>query len=332
MGNARIMGIEICHPSKLVDNEELVQSFVEQGKDRKLIDEYLRFIRRNERYFSAGPEENTLTMGIKAAQKVFDSLNITGEDIDLFVFSTQTPEYLLPTNAMAAYEALHINPHAQCFDQNCNCLGMLTAASTINDTMRSNPRIKKALLIGSDTFSEITREDNELSRTAFGDMACAVVFENTEEDAGIIDVEFYNNGERAMDFVKQPSVGYYKSFNADKLDRQMFWLPFGTKFVPEIVKQSNDRLTERCGISVSSTDWFCYSQFAYGLLKKSAEALDVSFDKFLFSADKYGYTATCSPFVAMYEGIKDGKIKRGDMINMWSLGVFWTTAVLYMRY
>lgn len=332
MGNARVMGIEICHPSRKVENEELIQSFVEQGKDRKAIEEYLAFCGRKTRYFSAGPEENTLTMGIKAAQKVFDSLNITGQDIDLFIFSTQTPEYLLPTNSIAAYKALDINPRAQCYDQNCNCLGMLTAASTINDAMRSNPRIKKALLIGSETFSAITREDNEFSRTSLADLACAVVFENTDEDAGVLDVEFYNNGDQALDFARQPNHGFRSSFDDSKLDRQLFWSPFDIGFVPGIVKEINDRLTERCGIRVEDADWFCYSQFAKGLIEMCANAINAPLDKFFYSGDKYGYTATCSPFLALYEGIKTGKVKRGDMINMWSVGIFWTTAALYMRF
>lgn len=330
MSNVRIQGIEIYYPQNKVDNQYYINYFSEKGKK---IDRLLEAYGRKERYIVDDENENMITMAVKAGQKALESCNLTGDDIDLLVVSTQTPEYIWPTNSLIIFGKLNINPRAQVFDQNANCLGMLTAVANANAAMRGTPEFKRALIIGSDNFSMINNPESEYLYPIMGDSACAVILEKTDnENEGILATEFLSDGSAALTAARCPKNGFKKLFSDKDEKICNWWDPFDAGFVPEQVCKLNAELTKRTGIFVKDIDHFCYSQYAKSMSVGIAQSLDVDFDKFIYVGDKYGYTGTTSPFIAMYEGIKSGKIKRGDLISMWSVGIFWTTCGIYMRY
>lgn len=330
MSNIKIQGVEVVHPEKSVDNQYYLDHFLKQGKK---IDRLLEAYGRNKRYICDNEKENILTMATKAGEKVLKSCNLTGKDIDLFIFSTQTPEYIWPTNSIIVFGNLDINPNAQVFDLNANCLGMLTAILNANSVMKGNPRVNRALIIGSDEFSTVSNPNNEYLYPILGDSACAVVLERTEdENEGILDIEFYSQGKTATECSRYPNNGFKELFLHK--DREMFtwWDPVDASFLSDTAIKDINAINQRMGIDVTDIDHFCYSQFNKSLIKRIAKGIDVDFDKFVYIGDEYGYTGTTSPFIALYEGIKSGRIKRGDMVSIWSVGLWWVTAALIMRF
>lgn len=337
MSSTRIKGIEIYHPDNIVNYKYFVDKYKKDyGKD---IERLLLACGKQDRYLikKEDVDENSLTMAIKAAKKVLENCNLSGEEINMLVYSTQTPEYNCPPNSAIIATEISLNSGAIIFDQNVNCTGMLIGLMTIDAMMKSNPNIKRALLIGSDNFSAICNEDNEYTYPMTADAACAVILERTDEnDVGVLDyqeINYLNKNDPPYNYVRFPKNGLKKSFDDTAYDRRTYW-PNGlnVKVLPEIIKKSHSLIESRSGISVKDIDTFIPSQYTPGIIKKVMQVLDADAEKAVYYGDKCGYTGTSSPFVALYYALKEGKIKRGDLLSFWTYGLHWTTGTLIMRF
>ena len=142
-----IKGIAYYHPEQSVGNEYYIEHFRNQGKD---IEKLLEATGRKNRYVSASEEENILTMGYHASKKVIEQTHVKPSQINLIVFSSGTPEYIAPTNAMKLHAMLNAGQRCGVYDLNANCAGMTVALEQISRIMRNNKNIKYALLVGSD--------------------------------------------------------------------------------------------------------------------------------------------------------------------------------------
>ena len=330
MGNIRIQGIEIHRPKNLVDNKYYIDHFEKQNK---YIGRLLEAFGKKHRYITDKSTENTVTIAVEAGKKVLESCNLTGEDIDLLVFTTQTPEYFTPTHALIAMRDLGIKSQAQFFDFSASCLGMLNATATIDSMMKGNPRIKKALLLGAENFSLYCDPTNEYNYAGFGDIGCAVVFERTEnEDEGILDFAFAADTTDAETFIRSPINGMTNTVFNNEVPMIYWDNSFPAEVFIRAAIETHKAVSERTGIPISDIKHFCPSQYAKPLITNIAKTLNVDEDKFIYVGDKYAYTGTTCPFMALYEGVKSGKIKRGDLVSIWTAGTFWTSCAIYMKY
>lgn len=276
--------------------------------------------------------ETMLTMAIEVGKKVLAGCGLTGEDIDLLIIATETPEYLWPTNALVVFKELGINRKAQFYDANSNCLGMMNAVSTATLTLKGSSKMKRALVIGSDQFSIAANKSNEYLYPLFGDSACAVVLEKTDDtENGIIDINFLGDGTRALDCVLYPKNGF-SDVICNKSELELYWEDFDAGFIPGAAYELNNELLTRNSLTLNDVDTFCYSQYALALTKNISQRFNIDLNKFVYVGDKYGYTGTNSPFVALNEAVKNGTVKRGDLVNLWSIGTFWTSCGILMRY
>ena len=89
-------------------------------------------------------------MGLNATNNVLEKTNINPGELNLIVFSTSTPEYISPTNALKFYNEIRAGQRTDVYDLNANCAGMLVALEQVSRFMRDNPRIKYALIVGLD--------------------------------------------------------------------------------------------------------------------------------------------------------------------------------------
>lgn len=331
MTNIIIKNIEVYHPENVVDNEFFIDHFRQQGKE---ISGLLKTLGREKRYI-ADNDENTLSMGIKAAKKVIANSDLEGKDMDIIVFSSQFPEYTMPSQALIVQHEINGKEDTMCMDANVNCVGLLVVLENTSRAMMGNPNVKRALIIGSDYASIHCRKTDELTYPTFGDCAVALILEKVEgdEQSGFIDSMCKTNGS-TWELVKYPACGMSNIYN-DKIsnaDRYINWTPFDGMFSVDYAVKSIHTLLERNKLEISDIDFYCFSQFAKPFIDKGSNDLGVSKDKFIYIGDVYGYTGTSSPFVALYEGIKSGKIKKGDLVCLWSVGIHWTICTVLLRY
>jgi 3-oxoacyl-[acyl-carrier-protein] synthase-3 len=313
--NIQIKAIGLYHPENKVSNDVYVEHFKKKGRD---VTHFLDIMGKKERFIIDNVNENSLTMAIQASRKALDSLNMKGNEIDMIVFSTQVPEFLTPTNASKVHQAIEGAGHAIVMDSNANCSGMVLAVEQTSRYMMANPHINTALVVGSDHLSLIANPEQEITYGMFGDASCAVILEKTEEDRGFID-GMHHTYTGYIDKIHYPVDGASVSIGKDSgrfIDFQKFDASFGTPIIFNLIES----ILERNDLQINDINAFCLSQFAYGDTQKIQERFHIPSKKIIYVGDRFGYTGTTSPFVALHEGIQEGKIKRGDTVLFWTVG------------
>lgn len=335
MSNIMIRDINIYHPNKVIDNEFYIKHFKEQGKD---ITRFLKGLGKKQRYIIDNQDENTLTMGIEAAKNVLKSANLKGEDIDMILFASQLPEYTMPSQALIVHNHIGGKLETVCMDVNVNCIGMLMAVENATKYMKSSPNIKRTLIIGSDYTSIHAREDEENTFATFGDAACALILEvvsddENEKNSGYIDSMVYTESSN-WGVVKYPACGMGKVHNkeASNYDKLISWDPFNGMFVVNHAVDCIRKISERNNFKIDDIKAYCLSQFGDVFEEPFNSHLKTNKEKFIYVGDKYGYTGTSSPFIALYEAVKAGKVKRGDLVCLWSVAINWTICTMVIRY
>ena len=326
--NIKIRNIEIEHAKKTVTNDYFINHFKKQGKD---INHLLSAFGKNERKVIDNNEDTTITLGIKVAQKIMKNSGLTGEDIDMIIFSSQFPEYTLPTQALIIHKAIGGKNKAMVMDMNVNCVGMIVAVDNAVRYLKEKEDFKRALVIGSDYVTIHCKKTDELTYPMWGDCACAVILEKTEEPCGVVGSSYYTNSEQ-WDIVKFPECGLSKSYTQPDENKKIFWTPFDGTFISKYAKESIYDILDKHKIKFSDIKAFCISQFAYPIIKCMEDEFGVHDGRFVYIGDKYGYTGTSSPFLALYEAIKSGQVNKGDYVALWSVGTNWTTCALVIKY
>jgi len=312
-----------------VANDYYIEKFQKKGSD---VTGLLKALGRNKRFIIDNPTENSLTMAEEAAKKVLLSSGLSGPDLDLIIFTSQTPEYLLPSNALKLHNALGGDLNTTCFDINANCAGMLVAVEQAARYMISNPRIERALVVGADHFSVHT-PDNAVYHSNFADSAVAVLLDRTTGSKGFID-SVYQTDTSVINNSLFPGNGlsnlYREEFSAK--DAQVQFIPFDDSVCVNSALDSIQTLLRRNELSKEEVSAFLFSQFSLGNVKLVSDRLELPMSKIPYIGDKYGYTATNSPFLALYDEIKAGKIKRGDYLLFWTVGAGWQNVSILIQY
>jgi len=330
LGHIAIRQAAYYHPEHIVDNEYYLKHFQSMGKDIK---RFLEVMGRDRRYIVKEQGENALTMGLKAAQKVLSEANLQGEDMDMIMFASQTPEYTYPTNALLLHRMLQGKHRTITQDSNANCAGMVSAVEQTSRYMQANPSIRYALVVGSDYSSVNCNTDDEITYPNFGDAAAAVILERSSEYAGFIDSLYYTDSEGSEN-IMFPACGLSNIYQEGMTPEQIRirWTPFdGTVCVDAAIADMKELLS-RNGLTTDDISAFCLSQFSLKNIELIQIGLGLTAEKFIYVGDEFGYTATSSPFIAFQRGVEDGRIKRGDYVFFWSVGAGWQIPTMLYQY
>lgn len=328
MSHIRIKALGVYHPSHSLNNEYYIRHFDERGKD---IRRFMEHMGRKHRYIIDEPNENGLTMGIAAAQKALEQAGMTGRDVDMIVFSTQVPESLFPMNALFVHQAIGARHDVAVMDSNANCAGMTVAVDQASRSMLSNPDVRTALIIGSDYNSLISDPADEITYANYGDAACAVILERTEEETGFIDSLYFTDPVN-IDKILYPAQGLAATLQRNAPGKYIQWLPFDANMALPPTFELLERIIKKNGLTPQDVRAYCLSQFSLANVLKIQDHLELEDDQMIYVGDRYGYTGTSSPFIALYEGIGSGRIRRGDHVLFWTIGAGYQLVAMLFKY
>lgn len=331
--NVKINRIEYYHPKTKYSNDYFVKHFSDQGID---ITGLLEVTGREYRYVSQDYHENSLTMAIEASKKVITNSNIDKDDINLVVFVSTTPEFLSPTNAIKIHDSLGLGKEANAYDMNGNCAGMIIALEQVSRVMKTNNRIKYALVVGSDQLVRYSRSTEAITYSNFGESACAVLLQNVDnEPSDFIDSSSYTDSSLSS-FINFPPSGFSKVLpveeHTNKHNRIIEWIDFNTDDGFASSVDSINEILSRNNLTKSDVKLYCLSQFAKKNIDLIKTALEEPDDKFPFIGDEFGYTGVTSPFIALTDSIEKNKIKRGDHVILWTVGAGITASCVLLKY
>jgi 3-oxoacyl-[acyl-carrier-protein] synthase-3 len=311
-----LKGIEVYHGSTVRDNSFYIEHFKERGKD---VEHFLRdVIGRDKRYLVDSEKENSLTMALQATEKLLKNTGVSGKDLDMIIFSSQLPEYIAPPSSIKIHYAVGGKETCICYDMNVNCIGMSAALEHTAKYMSTSPHIKYALIVGCDYVNMTVSPENERTYGHYGDAACAVLLERTEEDCGLVDSR-YSMRSASHENIVFPACGFSKMFTVeDREQLRLLFQPFECANL-EAEMQNVLELLERNHLATDDISMFCFSQYVYKNIELFRNILNIGPEKSLYIGDEYGYTGTSSPFIVLYESLRRGLIKKGDYVVIWTL-------------
>ncbi|MBC2582167.1 ketoacyl-ACP synthase III [Clostridium sp. DJ247] len=320
--NVNIIGTGIYHPSTKVDNSYYIEHFKKSGKD---ITDFLDKLGRKERYLVDNDKENALTMSIEASKKALENAGISADELDAIIFSSDTPEYLSPSNALIInHELQALNAHTV-YDLNSNCVGMVVAMDQISRYMKTSKNIKYALVAGGLLSSSIAREDCKYTYPTSGDAGAAVILQCIEEDSprGILDSKYCTKSEYYNTIVS-PACGLTKARfdTTNEYYKKQQWTPFHLDFFAPEWSKAIDEFKAEYNFSIDEIKYFFLSQYSKEFITETAKLLNIKDyeERFTYIGHKYGYTGTTSPILALHETLENKTINENTKAVFCSVG------------
>lgn len=279
----------------------------------------------------ANKDETTSSMAIKAAISALENANLSGEDIDGVIVCTSTPDNTFPSVAVSVQKAIGNSGNCFAFDLQAVCAGFVYGL-TVADNFIKLGQHKRILLIGAEKFSSIIDWKDRATCVLFGDGAGAVILESSEgsgkiSDQGILSSHIYANGQ--MNDLLYTDGGVSTTGNAGFIKmqgREVF--RYAVKYMSEIVAE----IIEKNGIKSSDIDMLVPHQANLRIIESTAQKLGLPMDKVIVTLDRHGNTSAASIPLALYEGINDNRINRGDLLLLEGLGGGLTWGGLLVRY
>lgn len=274
----------------------------------------------------AKPEETITSMSYQAALNAIEMANIDKNEIGLIIVATSTSENAFPSSAVELQALLELNDSVIAFDVTAACSGFIFALDIANRYVASGA-VKKALIIGADM---LTRGINPTDRSLFilfGDGAGAVVL-GQSNTTGIIDSVLHSNGKYG-ELLKYPYVDRQKSVT------ESFMTMHGNEVFKIAVKElANvvDEIVEKCKIDKSEIDWLVPHQANVRIIKATANRLNMPLEKVIITLDKQGNTSAASVPCALDQGVRDGRIKRDQLLLLEAFGGGFVWGAILLRF
>ena len=319
MHYAKILGSGSYLPAKRVSNDDLAQ-FVDTSDEWIQSRTGIQF-----RHFAA---ENELTsdLAVIAAQRALEAANLTGDDIDLIIVATATPDMQFPSTATIVQQKLGISGCAA-FDVQAVCAGFMYALTTAHAYIKSG-MAKTVLVIGAETFSHILDWQDRTTCVLFGDGAGAVVL-GASDEAGIIHSKLQADGSY-LDLLKVPAHmagGQICGNPYVEMDG-----PGVFKFaVKTLAKVAEDVLTE-AGYEAKQVDWLVPHQANKRIIDSTVKHLGLSMDKVIVTVQDHGNTSAASIPLALDVGIRSGNIQRGQTLLLEGIGGGFAWGAVLVKY
>ena len=316
---AVVAGVGSALPKRRVDNAELATQIA-------TTDEWIVERTGIRTRYIAGEGETTATLAADAAQAALDHAGIPAAQVDLIILATATPDQTFPASATKVQTILGI-PDCIAFDVAAVCSGFLYALSVADAMIRSGGA-KTALVIGAETFSRILDWEDRTTCVLFGDGAGAIVLRAEQDsDRGILATKLHADG-RYNDLLYVDG-GPSTTGTVGKLrmkGREVF-----RHAVTNLAAVLGEVL-DAAGLTAADVDWVVPHQANARILDATAKKLGLSPDKIVITVDRHANTSAASVPLAFDVAVKDGRIKRGDLVVLEAMGGGFTWGAAALRY
>ena len=313
-----VAGTGSALPKRRVDNAELAETV--DTSDQWIVER--TGIRSR---YIAGEGETTASLATEAARRALEDAGIPATEIDLIVLATATPDQTFPSSATKVQAALGIND-CVAFDVHAVCTGFLYAVSVADSMLRAGNGTT-ALVVGAETFSRILDWEDRTTCVLFGDGAGALVLRAEEGESGILATRLHADG-RHNDLLFVDG-GPSTTGTVGKLRMK------GREVFRHAVVNLADVMGEVLGVaglSSDEVDWVVPHQANARILDATAKKLGLPSEKVVVTVDRHANTSAASVPLALDAAVKDGRIKRGDIVVLEAMGGGFTWGAAVLRY
>jgi len=321
---SRIAGTGRFLPERVVTNADL-EKMVETT------DEWIRDRTGIERRHIAAEGQTTVDLAEQAARRALEAAGKRPEDVDLIVFGTTTPDLVFPNCGALLQARLGIHG-CPALGLEAACSGFIFALSVADKFVRMG-EAKCALVIGAETLSRILDWSDRNTAVLFGDGAGAVVLTPADEP-GIISTHLHTEG--AYQNLLNCPVGVSAGFKPDADGRvPMFIRMVGNEVFKIAVRSLGSIVDETLaanGLEKSAIDWLIPHQANIRIIQATAKKLDMPMERVILTVQDHGNTSAASVPMALDVGVRDGRIKRGELLLLEAFGGGFTWGSALIRF
>jgi 3-oxoacyl-[acyl-carrier-protein] synthase-3 len=301
-----VKGTGSALPARRVDNAELARQV--DTSDEWIVER--TGIRSR---YVAADGETTATLAVDACRKALEAAGIEPQEIGLIVLATATPDQTFPSSATKVQALLGIDD-CIAFDVHAVCTGFLYAL-TVADSLLRGGNAKRALVIGSETFSRILDWEDRTTCVLFGDGAGAVVLEAEEGESGILSTRLHADGRHNhMLFVDGGPSTTGTVGKLRMLGNQVF------KHAVINISEAIHAAAEAAHVTIPEVDWFIPHQANQRILAGVAHRVGIDEHKVISTVALHANTSAASIPLAFAQGIADGRIKPGQLLLLEAMG------------
>ena len=276
----------------------------------------------------------TSDLGLQAAKKALAGRGIEASDLDLIIVATVSPDMLFPCSACLVQHKLGAK-HVWGFDLNAACSSFVYALQVGTRFVMSGAH-KKVMVIGADVMSSIIDYTDRATCVIFGDGAGAVILEPSDDDRiGIIDFLHEVDGSGGCSLF-MPGGGSLNPSTHETVNQKMHYVHQDGqavfKFAVRKMAELCERLLERNGLTGKDIDVFIPHQANKRIITATADRLGMPLERVIIDIDRYGNTTSATIPLAMNTARTEGKLKRGDLVLLASVGAGFTVGTTLLRW
>ena len=315
---SRIAGTGSYLPEKIITNQDL-------EKMVDTTDEWIRTRTGIERRHIAADGETTVDLAEHAARRALKAAGVAPEAVDFIAFGTTTPDLIFPNCGTLLQKRLGCRG-VPAFSLETACAGFMYALSIADKYIRCG-EAKRALVIGAETLSRITDWTDRGTAVLFADGAGAVVLEPADTP-GVLSTHLHSDGEY-HDMLYCGS-GVSKGF-APKLAISMAGSEVFKVAVTKLGQVVDETLAAN-GLERTALDWLVPHQANIRIIQATARTLDIQMERVIVTVQDHGNTSAASVPLALDVAVRDGRIRRGELLLLEAFGGGFTWGSALVRY
>jgi 3-oxoacyl-[acyl-carrier-protein] synthase-3 len=275
----------------------------------------------------------TSDLAVEAAKKALGQRGIVANDLEAIIVGTVTPDMFFPSTACLVQNKLGAKG-AWGFDLSAACSAFVYALQAGAQFIASGAH-QKVLVIGADVMSSILDYTDRATCVLFGDGAGAVLLEPAHDDLGILDFIHEVDGSGGCSLF-MPGGGSLNPASHETIDKKMHYVHQDGQAVFKFAVRKQlevcERLLERNGVKVGDLDLFIPHQANKRIITATAERLGLPEEKVVINIDRFGNTTAGTIPLAMNTAMEEGRLKKGSLVLLASVGAGFTVGATLLRW
>jgi len=271
-------------------------------------------------------------MSVRAGARALEDAGVRPEDVDLLLVATNFPDMICPGSAPFVAEGLGL-ADAPFFDLKAGCSGFVYGLSVADGLIRARLH-RRVLLIGAEALSRVTDWTDRQTCVLFGDGAAATLLEPGGDDEGVLGAALYGDAEKSL-LLHMPGGGTRTPATAESVAEREHYVKMEGSGVfrnaaPMMEKATLDAL-RAAGLDLGDVDWIIPHQANVRIIDALIRRLDVAPERVITNLDRVANTSAASIPIALDEALRDGTIRRGDVVVMTAFGAGVTYGAVVVR-